>query len=70
MAVQWKRPCMAQASIASLFWLLCYWLIVESVDPSIKLSSYVSACHSILLTLTGVSFVDDTGLGITLPNSF
>jgi hypothetical protein len=51
--------------VGPLFWLLCYWLIVESVDPSIKLSSYVPACHSILLTLIGVSFLDDTGLGIT-----
>jgi hypothetical protein len=43
-----------------LFWLLCYWLIVESVDPSLKVATYVSACRSILVQLTGVSFVDDT----------
>jgi hypothetical protein len=48
-----------------LFWLLCYWLIVESVDPSIKVATYVSACRSILVKLTGVSFVDDAGLGVT-----
>jgi len=48
-----------------LFWLLCYWLIVESVDPSIPIATYVSACRSILVNVTGVSFVDDTGLGMT-----
>jgi hypothetical protein len=47
------------------FWLLCYWLIVKSVYPTIKGATYVSACTSIVVKLTGVSFVDDTGLGIT-----
>ncbi len=27
---------------------------------------YISACRYILIKITGVSFVDDTGLGITL----
>jgi hypothetical protein len=48
-----------------LFWLLCYWLIVESVDPSIPIATYESACRSILVKVTGMSFVDDTGLGMT-----
>ena len=48
-----------------LFWLFCYWLIVESIDPSIPMATYISACRSILIKITGVSFVDDTGLGIT-----
>ena len=47
-----------------LFWLLCYWLIVESIDPSITVAKYVFACRSILVSITGVSFVDDTGLGV------
>jgi hypothetical protein len=48
-----------------LFWLLCYWLIVKSMDPSITAAQYISACRSILVDITGVSFVDDTGLGVT-----
>jgi hypothetical protein len=48
-----------------LFWLLCYWLTVESVDPLIPIATYMSACRSILVKVTGVSFVDDTGLGMT-----
>jgi hypothetical protein len=48
-----------------LFWLFCYWLIVESIDPSIPMAMYISACRYILIKITGVSFVDDTGLGIT-----
>jgi len=55
-----------QGSICGpLFWLLCYWLIVESVDPSIPIATYVSACRSFLVKVTGVSFVDNKGLGMT-----
>jgi hypothetical protein len=48
-----------------LFWLLCYWLIVESIDPTITITKYISTCHSVLVEIMGVSFFDDTGLGVT-----
>jgi hypothetical protein len=48
-----------------LYWLLCQWLIVESLDPSIQIAEYISACCTILTKITGVSFVDGTGLGTT-----
>jgi anti-anti-sigma regulatory factor len=35
------------------------------MDPSITAAQYISACRSILVDITGVSFVDDTGLGVT-----
>jgi hypothetical protein len=47
------------------FWILCYWLIVSSLDPSITSAQYISVCKSIIVDMTGVSFVDDTGLGVT-----
>jgi hypothetical protein len=48
-----------------IFWLLCYWLIISSLDPNVTAAQYVSACKSIVIEITGVSFVDDTGLGVT-----
>jgi hypothetical protein len=48
-----------------LFWILCYWLIVSSLDPKITAAQYISACQEIIVEITGVSFVDDTGLGVT-----
>jgi hypothetical protein len=48
-----------------IFWLLCYWLIILSLDPTITASRYISVCKTIIIHVTGVSFVDDTGLGIT-----
>jgi hypothetical protein len=48
-----------------IFWILCYWLIVSSLDPTITSAQYISVCKSILVEITGVSFVDDTGLGAT-----
>jgi hypothetical protein len=48
-----------------IFWLLCYWLIVSSLDPSITAAQYISVCRTIIVNITGVSFVDDTGLGVT-----
>jgi hypothetical protein len=48
-----------------IFWLLCYWLIVSSLDPTIMAAQYISACKAIVVKFTGVSFVDDTGLGVT-----
>jgi hypothetical protein len=48
-----------------LFWLLCYWLIVQSIDPNITAATYISACQSVMTQITGVSFIHDTGLGVT-----
>jgi hypothetical protein len=48
-----------------LFWLLVYWLIVETLDPTVTAIRFVSAYTEIITTITGVSFVNDTGLGAT-----
>jgi hypothetical protein len=48
-----------------LFWLLCYWVIVESLDSSISAATFVSACRDILIEITGASFVDDSSLCVT-----
>ncbi len=32
-----------------LFWLLCYWVIVNSLDPSIKAATFVSACTNLIV---------------------
>jgi len=48
-----------------LFWLLCYWVIVSSLDPTISAVKFLSVCKSIIVKLTGVSFVDDSSLSIT-----
>jgi len=49
----------------SLFWLLCYWLIVGSLDKNITALKFISVCKAVVVEITGVSFVDDTGLGVT-----
>jgi hypothetical protein len=46
-----------------LFWLFCYWLIVESFDPSIPMVTYISACCSILIRITGVRIQLDSHRG-------
>jgi len=48
-----------------VFWLLCYWVIVESLDPTITAATFYSACNTIITNITGVSFVDDTSLAAT-----
>jgi len=48
-----------------LFWLLCYWVIVTSLDPSISATIFCSAICDLIVEITGVSFVDDTSLGVT-----
>lgn len=45
--------------------LLTYWLISESLDPTISAMKFLSACQQVYTEVTGVSFVDDTGLGVT-----
>jgi hypothetical protein len=45
--------------------LLCYWVIVTSLDPSITAAKFFSACRDIIVEITGVSFVDDSSLAVT-----
>jgi hypothetical protein len=53
------------STCSPLFWLLCYWVIVTSLDPTISAAKFVSACKEILVEITGVSFVDDSSLSVT-----
>jgi len=48
-----------------IFWLLCYWVIVNSLDPNITAATFISACRDIIIEITGVSFVDDSSLAVT-----
>jgi hypothetical protein len=48
-----------------LFWLLCYWLIVDSIDPTLSAAKYYSACREVTIEMFGVSFVDDSSLAVT-----
>jgi hypothetical protein len=48
-----------------LFWLLCFTLIVDSMDPSIKASTLMSVSNHIIVNSIGVAFVDDSSLGAT-----
>jgi len=48
-----------------IFWLLCYWVIVTSLDPSITAAKFISVCKDIIVEITGVSFVDDSSLAVT-----
>jgi hypothetical protein len=48
-----------------LFWLLCYWVIAQSLDPTITAAKFISTCKEIIVEITGVSFVDDSSLSVT-----
>lgn len=48
-----------------LFWLLCYWVVVKSLDPTITAAKFVTACWEVIIEITGVSFVDDSSLCVT-----
>jgi len=48
-----------------LFWLLCYWVIVKSLDPKISAAKFVSICRNIIIEIIGASFVDDSSLCVT-----
>jgi hypothetical protein len=48
-----------------IFWLLCYWVIVNSLDSNITAPTFISACRDIIIEITGVSFVDDSSLAVT-----
>jgi hypothetical protein len=48
-----------------LFWIICYWKTVTSLDPDIKTARFLSIFKEVVLELTGVSFVDDTSFMAT-----
>jgi hypothetical protein len=47
------------------FWLIIYWLIVESIYPNMTTAKFLSACRAVFLEVFGTSFVDDTGLAVS-----
>jgi len=53
------------STCSPLFWLLCYWIIITSLDLSITAARFYSALEDVVIEITGVSFVDDTSLGVT-----
>jgi hypothetical protein len=48
-----------------LFWLLCFCLIVDSIDPALSTAMFSSVCLNILVKTIGTAFVDDSSLSIT-----
>jgi len=48
-----------------LFWLLCYGVIVESIDPRVSSMKFLSACRSVMVEVYGASFIDDSLLGVS-----
>ncbi len=52
-----------------LFWLLCFTLIMDSMDPFIKASTLISVCNQVTVQSIGVAFVDDSSLGVTMEYS-
>jgi len=48
-----------------IFCRVCYWLIVSSIDPQLHLARLLSVSKDICVEVVSVSFIDDTGLGVT-----
>lgn len=48
-----------------IFWLLCFWLIVDSFDPSLSTAIFTSANSQLSVATLGVAFVDDSSLRAT-----
>jgi hypothetical protein len=48
-----------------IFWLLCYWVIITSLRPTITAAKFTSVCKAIIVEITEVSFVDDSSLSAT-----
>jgi hypothetical protein len=44
-----------------LFWLLCNWAMVNSLDPTLSAATFYSACESIIVEIQGFCFL------MTLP---
>jgi hypothetical protein len=48
-----------------IFWFLCFCLIVDSIDPSISVAFFKSACSGIEVRTLGTAFVDDSSQSVT-----
>ncbi len=48
-----------------LFWILCFILIVDSLDLQLSTALYQDVISQIHVNSTGVAFVDDSSLGVT-----
>jgi hypothetical protein len=48
-----------------LFWILCFILIVDSIDPALSTALYQDVTNQIQVNPTGVAFIDDSSLGVT-----
>jgi hypothetical protein len=47
------------------FWLIVFFAIVESLDPTIGRAFYRSVCRRLWVDSTGSAFIDDSSLGVT-----
>jgi hypothetical protein len=50
-----------------MFWLLCFCLIVDSLNPELSTAMVTSVCMNIIVRTLGTAFVDDSSLCITSP---
>ncbi len=53
--------CLGQGSTCGpIFWLLCFCLIVDSIDPNLAIAIFISACSTVQVSTVGSVFVYDT----------
>ncbi len=57
------------STIGPFLWLLCYYLMVDSMTKDIMKFHSESVDKSRHVPTAGTSFVDDTGLGVILPTT-
>ncbi len=48
-----------------LFWLLCFCLIVDSINPELSTALFTSVCTRLVVQTLGTAFVDDSSLSVT-----
>jgi hypothetical protein len=48
-----------------ILWLLCFCLIVDSIDPTLSTAMFTSVCKHVLIRTVGTAFVDDSSLSVT-----
>jgi hypothetical protein len=53
-----------------IFWLFCFCLIVDSIDPEITAALFVSVYSQIVVSTLGAAFVDDSSLSVTSSNHY
>jgi hypothetical protein len=46
-------------------WQILYWAITKSIDPNLSVARFISVCQSIVTEIPGISFVDDSNVGVT-----